>query len=352
MAKPRIIIADTDYSYIIPLQLKFVEEFFDKVELVILTEREYFEKTFSSPQSAEILIVSEELYDTSIQKHNINHIFLMTEQYEEETTAELNLNKIFKYTSIKEIFNEITGKSAVDLNIASEVQKECQIVLVYSAAGGTGKTTVALGISTCLTKSYKRVLYINAEHLQSFQHVFENKSCISASDVYENLSNANNQIYADIKHVIRKELFSYIPAFKSSLMSLGLPYSVFEIIALSAKKAHEYDYIIIDSDTTFDEDKAKLINIADKVIFVTNQTNGAVYATNTLVSNINGTDSEKYIFVCNNLKKNEENALISPNIKMKFTVSDYIEHLQHYDCMSYEEIAKKGDFQRITFNLI
>ena len=38
MAKPRIIIADTDISYIVPLQLKFVEDFFEKVELEIITD--------------------------------------------------------------------------------------------------------------------------------------------------------------------------------------------------------------------------------------------------------------------------------------------------------------------------
>ena len=31
MPKPRIIIADIDANYIIPLQLKFVEDFFEKV---------------------------------------------------------------------------------------------------------------------------------------------------------------------------------------------------------------------------------------------------------------------------------------------------------------------------------
>ena len=31
MARPRIIIADTDVNYILSLQLKFVEEFFEKM---------------------------------------------------------------------------------------------------------------------------------------------------------------------------------------------------------------------------------------------------------------------------------------------------------------------------------
>ena len=42
MGKPRIIIADTDINYIIPLQLKFVEDFFDKVNLEIISDENYF----------------------------------------------------------------------------------------------------------------------------------------------------------------------------------------------------------------------------------------------------------------------------------------------------------------------
>ena len=48
MARPRIIIADTDVNYILSLQLKFVEEFFEKIDLEIITDRNYFENMFES----------------------------------------------------------------------------------------------------------------------------------------------------------------------------------------------------------------------------------------------------------------------------------------------------------------
>ena len=81
MSKPRIIIADTDISYIIPLQQKFIEEYFEKIDLEIISDPSYYELFFSSPQKADVLIVSEELYSTKLQRHNIGNIFLMTEQY-------------------------------------------------------------------------------------------------------------------------------------------------------------------------------------------------------------------------------------------------------------------------------
>lgn len=349
MVKPRVIIADTDISYIIPLQLKFVEEFFGKIDIEIVTDKEYYEQLFTTPQKADVLIISEELYDSSLQHHNIGNIFLMTEQYEDDQTDDLNVNRIFKYTSIKEILNEITGKSAEALKVSDGSKKETQIILVYSACGGVGKTTVALGISACLTKNYKRVLYINAGYLQSFQRWLDNKTPIAAADVYAKLANPADSVYNDIKHVLRKEQFTYLPPFKAALMSLGLSYSLYEKIVLSAKKSTDFDYIVVDADSTFDEDKAKLLGISDKVIVVTEQTASAVYATNVLVSNVTSMGGEKYTFVCNNFKKDRDNALISPAFTMKFTVSDYIEHNERYDQMKCADLVKDNGIQKTAF---
>lgn len=352
MAKPRIIIADTDVNYIIPLQLKFVEDFFEMVDVEIITTEEYFETLFSTPQRADILIVSEDLYSQAMQRHNISHIFVMNEQYEEDQTADLNVNHIFKYTSIKEIFNEITGKSADVLKIKTGTKQETQVVLFYSASGGAGKTTAAIGVSASLTKNYKKVLYINAARLQVFQHMLENYSAITAADVYAKLAVADEDIYSSIKHVIRKELFSYIPPFKAALMSLGLKYSVFEKIILSAKRSGEYDFIIVDADVTFDEDKASLLNLSDKVVIITNQSLVSVLATNILVTNINGASADKYIFICNDFNKEEDNALISPNVTLKFSVSDYIDHFNHYANMKPDDLSKESSIQKTAFLII
>mgnify|MGYP003086100396 FL=1 len=295
MARPKVIIADEDANYIVPLQFKFVTDFFNKTDLEIITDRAYFDDYFSKPQNAEILIVSEELYDSFLQRHNIQNIFVMMEQYDEGGTGELNVNQIFKYTSIKEIFNEIIGKSAGALNVAAVEKKETQIILVTSAAGGVGKTTVAMGVAACLVQNYKRVLYIEAASLQSAQYMLENDTPISSPDIYTKLLNPSDSIYADIKHVIRKEVFSYIPPFKAAIMSVGLSKNIYMDIAVSAKKSGEYDYIVVDTDSVFDEFKADLLNVADKVIFVTKQNRMSVMAVNTLMSNINGVNNEKYL---------------------------------------------------------
>jgi len=135
-------------------------------------------------------------------------------------------------------------------------------------------------------------------------------------------------------------------------MSLGLNYSVFEKIILSAKKSGDYDFIIVDADITFDEDKAALFNIADKVIVVVKQTLASVLATNILVSNINGASADKYVFICNDFDKEEDNALISPNVALKFSVSDYIDHFNHYANMKPDDLSKESSIQKAAFLII
>lgn len=349
MAKPRVIIADEDANYIIPLQFKFVTEFFNKIELEIISDRVYFNEFFSQPQNGEILIVSDQLYDASLQKHSIQNIFVMMEQYDEVGTGELNINRFFKYTSIKEIFNEIVGKSAGALAIHDVEKKEAQIILVTSAAGGVGKTTVAMGMAGALALNYKRVLYINASRLQFFQHLLNNDTNLSSAEVYAKLvGDVHSDIYNEIKHVIRKEGFYYVPAFKASLLSLGIDFSVYKKIAQSACKDGDFDFVIIDTESMFGEELTELIDIAHKVVVVTKQTKNAVLHTNLFVDNVNGVNSDKYVFICNDFNKEQDNSLIRPEISLKFSVENYIDHIMGFDSQSIADYAKLQGIQKMV----
>ena len=132
-------------------------------------------------------------------------------------------------------------------------------------------------------------------------------------------------------------------------MSLGLNYSIFEKLAISAKKSNDFDFIIVDADSEFDDEKASLIGVADKVIIVTKQNVASVYATNSLVANMNGSQSEKYLFVCNDFKKEEDNALISSALTPKFAISEYIEHINHYDNLKAEEFSESSGMKKVSF---
>lgn len=136
------------------------------------------------------------------------------------------------------------------------------------------------------------------------------------------------------------------------MLSLGLSYSLYGEIASEAKESNDYDFIVVDADSKYDEDTAGLLNLASKVIIVTNQNEASVFSTNVLISNLNGINSDKYFFICNDFSNERDNALVSPNIKPDFTVSEYVEHLEHYDKVRIKDLEKVSGIQKVTFLLI
>jgi cellulose biosynthesis protein BcsQ len=178
--------------------------------------------------------------------------------------------------------------------------------------------------------------------------MLRNSSAIASADVYAKLNNSTANVYDELRHIIRTELFSYLPPFRAALMSLGLRYSIFERIAVNAKNSREYDYIVVDADTAFDEENAHMMHTADKVVIVTDQHRRAVYATNILAANINGISADKYFFICNNFDKDDNNSLVNADGGLRFSVNDYVEHIPRYDQLTCEDLPNSNGIQRVS----
>ena len=73
------------------------------------------------------------------------------------------------------------------------------------------------------------------------------------------------------------------------------------------------------------------MQLADKILIVTKQTEYAVKATNELIQNVNRNNSDKYIFLCNDLRKRKKMHCCFRTAAHRFTVSEYIEHLPAYE---------------------
>lgn len=348
MSKPRIIIADTDLNYIIPLQLKFIEEFFDKIELEIITDKEYFERLFSTPQRADILIVSESLYNTALRLHNISNIFLLTEGSGNGTTEDLTVSKIFKYTSLKGIFNEIIS-TANGISDNTEKIKETKVVMIYSPIGGAGKTTAALGISQCLTLQFKKVLYVNAEHINSFQAYMVNRTPLPDM-VSKELSTNNKQIYENLKHYIRKEGFDYLPPLRVSLSSLGVKYLMYKHFIECAKKSKEYDFILFDMESVFTDESAEMFEMADKIIILGLQDKASVFKLEMFFNNVSCNDEDKYIFICNKFNEEKDNELI--NNHKNIMISEYINNTEDFEKLKVQDFIRIEGYKKLAFIII
>lgn len=349
MSKPTIILADTDANYISSLELKFIDALDERINLEIITDEKYFEEYFSTPCTAEIVALSDDLYTDELRKHNIANICVLAEHTESSGTEDLELKTVYKYSSLKEIYNEIIGMSSNPDLRGNSTRTETQVVMVYSPIGGSGKTSVAIGLSTCLAAN-KRVLYVDAEEINTFAVLLEGAESLSAG-CYSEFRVDNNQIYLNLKPQIRTENFSYLPPFKGSLSSSGI--SIASIIKFieCAKASKDYDYIVVDVDSTYSEDKAMLLSLANKVFMIAMQDRVSAHKMNMFLHNANCTDTEKYIFICNHYVAEAPNYIVSTG-KKKYIVSEFINESEGLAELTAEKFSKISSFQNLALMLL
>lgn len=346
MGKLRIILAETEKTVLHALEFKFLYELRDNAELEIISDAAYFEKFCSTQQKADILVCGQGLFSQSLKRHDIGKIFVLCEAPKESTTSELDIEYVNKYSNPKIIIDQVLKGTSFRQNTNDPI-----LVLVYSAGGGTGKTTVAMGICAAMAKNFKRVLYINAERINTFQSRLHGSTSIPNSMI-KDMAHSGEDIYRRIKHLIRKDGFDYLPPFSVAISSMGLSFRIYEKIAVSAKSSRDYDFIVVDTDSVFDEYKASLISKSDRVFVILNQTKASVFATNALLTNMNAGDSSKFFFICNRYDSKKYNAILSKDIVPKFTVSESISYIDGAEDMGLGQLAVHGDVQKTAYLII
>ncbi len=164
------------------------------------------------------------------------------------------------------------------------------------------------------------------------------------------LTREDKSVLPSIKHVIRNEGFDYLPPFSAALSSLNLSYNTYYKIIQEAKISKEYYVIMVDTDSTFDNQKTALISVADKVIMVVDQTRKSAFSMNTIMRNMNCTDKDKYFFICNKFNPFKGNSIVESDLKPAFMVNDYVRAI-HKDNIMMEDIVNNIDIQKISILL-
>ena len=118
------------------------------------------------------------------------------------------------------------------------------------------------------------------------------------------------------------------------------------------KKKNEYDFILVDTDAAFSDEKANLMDHADKVYILLRQDAYSVYQTDCMLKNINYSDGDKFLFFCNAFQEEYENALLNPNYHPTFMVNEYIRWIPECEKRSPEELAEIDGLQKIAYSLL
>ena len=89
------------------------------------------------------------------------------------------------------------------------------------------------------------MLYVNTESVQDFSYYLENKTGMP-NEGYRAMKNESGHMYQDVRFTLRKEGFTYLPPFASTLDARNLDFTIYRKLIQSAKDSGDYDFIIVD----------------------------------------------------------------------------------------------------------
>lgn len=352
MASIKILLVDLDEMYLMPLERKFIDEFENKAELYVITDINYLNEFFSVPQKFDIMIMNETLYDERFDRHNISNVFLLTEQVPNYLeTGRLDNNRIYKYTSVKEIFNEVINRSSTRMAEALEQTHETKVIMIYSPIGGIGKTTIATGLCAALKKSHKDVLYMNTDSLQDFGYIMK-KPYVLTGGTDKPVSMNRDHIYEMVKPQISKELFDILPPFERALSSLNIKENNYQHLIQCIKQSNDYDFIVVDSTSNFTEETARLMGSSNYIVIIVGQDKNSAFKINCLLKNIDCSDQKKFIFVCNKYRSDMENSIMTETFETSFHISEYVNEMKYDDANEIESVGNHQGIHKLAFTFI
>lgn len=344
MNKKTIVLADPDVEYLAPLQSKLFSEAGNSINVEVITSEEYFQEYFAAPRRVDLLLTDEKLYTEELLKQDIGAILVLSEtERDSEDFRDTRVRYLYKYTSTKKIFDEIIYWGKNELKEIKK-SKETQVVLIYSPSGGCGKTTIALGLSQFLQEKYKKVLYVDAESIQSFQVYLNIDDTLSAREV-QMLRQENIDNYKAISACICEKGFSYLPPLMGVMTSWEIGYPAYIRFIENAKKSGDYDYIIVDTDSCFSESKAEMVRMADKAILIVNNTLIDSFKMEMFLKSVSAKNNDKFIFICNKYQESDD----SRKYLEQYLISGYVKQFAA-DCEQLpDDLSGCDDIRNLTY---
>lgn len=301
MKKLTLMLLDYDNAYLSRLNDYLSNMYKGKFEISCFTSKDTLLDQVKNIRNKDVLIVNREMYDASLEDLGIKVILELVED-NIDTTNETKL--IHKYKDINNINNKIVElykeSNVEDLARINSNNTDTKIISIYSPIGGSGKTTLAAGISIALSELGKEVFYLNLEDIQSTELYFKSEQRMSLSDVIFEIKDRS-------ENYVQKLVASISVDDNSNVSFLNSTDNILDIEDMNEEdikwllegivKTKKYHYIVIDMGSKYNSLYNLVLNSSKAVItpILTNEISNIKL--DKFVSDVN--DLDKYLFVYN-----------------------------------------------------
>jgi len=391
MGRLKLLIGDEDKLYVENLAGYIMEKFPYKFQINCFTNIESFRKYFiTNICNTDIVLAGSKFIDAIRVKDNIGvtdnkqdfkTVPVIVQIVEKNKTNEGNT--VYKYTDGYSLTKKIISiyEKSMQPDTLQKKQHEVKVIAIYSPAGGTGKTTIAVKLSQCLSKEGFRLFYLSLESLNSQSSFFEERAENGSlndqllpekqgdfSKLLFALKQRDEELSLKVKEVINYDdsgNIGYFPPPDSFLELDELDSSEIRLLLEELKQSGLFDIILMDLSSSFNYKSLTLIEESHEVIVVTTPDRIAV---NKLISFLNDISLQqrrkginfldKILLVMNRWQENATNnqllMVLNQNLSMKgknfeIFLPDEKPHFLHDIDINY--INMVGDFNRELYKI-
>lgn len=346
-----IVIADKDKNYICPLLQKVIQQYGQSVEIAVFTQKESLERFLREHFQITVLVASEEFEIRIPAECHIQHRVNLTDRNSEAKFAGKGRNVFFyRYSPLELLFHVISSYCGEVMEDRNGETEKTSVILVSSAAGGTGKTLVALALAVNLKNMGKRALYLDAEWLQNFSCYLQQGMPMTHNEERDFFRSEGKEEQL-LQSLIRSEdSLSYLLQIDTPLVFADKTLAVYLNCINTLKNTGNYDYIIVDTDGTMDFFKTQMMGICNQLIFVTTPQSASEYAMKKVLTNLSF--SRKNIHVIKNRISMDEADQMECEYKDRIADITFLPLFKRQAKEMLQAVAGHGDFQKLTFMLM
>lgn len=269
MGKIHLIIADTDGLYLSRLANYFIEKD-SGFEVAAFTDPDSLQQYLKNPDApVELLACSGGFLDSAVLDADIPVKVLFTE--EKSQTAQ-GAFPVFKYqktenlvNTLRMVYAESTGRT----DVMTAGDRRTRLTGIYSPAGGSGKTTIAIALARELSLRGRKVFYFDCERILSTGLLLPQGDGAGLSDIFLSLKTKGAHIGVKLlsaRMIEPHTKISYFSMPESCLECNELNASEWRRLFLSLAELSEYDDILIDWDSELSAERIELLHMCDQLL--------------------------------------------------------------------------------------
>jgi len=274
MGRLFLVIGDTDTAYLDGLLKYLSYAYSDRFRISSFTSTESLMRFLSGHGGEiDILLVAPEIYSDKLPENRIKTLIILSSgRLHEDINSHGVVNK---YQHGDRIATEVIGiysRTNKKEIISVDGGKKTRVVSVYSPAGGTGKTTIAIGTSVICAQAGKKVLYIGFEDISTLPMFFQHTRSPNLSNIIYYLKDKEKNLAFKIEGIRCIDS-------GTGLHFFAPPDCAWELDELSSedvsdlishiRSMHYYDVVFIDMPCTFSRRNLSLMLSSDDVFLVT-----------------------------------------------------------------------------------